>query len=79
MMLYAVFVLLTGLVLGAGGARLFLMNVSEPSWAIGIGFVLGPMFAVAATLYLVVGLFFSLREVQGLLRYTFRHKLTDDI
>ena len=74
-----IIVLLTGLVMGAGGTYLFLMNVSEPSRAFGIGFVLGPMFSVAATLYLVVGLFFPLQQVQGLLRYTFRHKLTDKI
>ncbi len=72
-------VLLTGLVMGGGGAYLFSMNVSDPGWAFGIGFVLGPMFAVGATLYLVVALFFSLRQVQGLLQYTFRHKLTDKI
>ncbi len=72
-------VLLTGLVMGSGGAYLFLMNVSEPGWAFGIGFVLGPMFAVGAIFYLVVAIFFSLRQVQGLLRYTFRHRLTDKI
>lgn len=70
---------LTGLVMGGGGSYLFLMNVSEPSWGFSIGFVLGPMFAVAAIVYLVVGLFLPLQQVQGLLRYTFRHKLTDKI
>ena len=74
-----VVILVFGLVMGGGGAFLFLRNVSQPSWAFGSGFVIGPMLAVGATVYLVVALFFPLRQVQGLLRYSFRHKFTDKI
>ena len=74
-----IIVLVSGLVMGGGGTFLFLRNVSQPSWAFGSGFVIGPMLAVAATIYLVVALLFPLRHVQGLLRYSFRHKLTEEV
>jgi hypothetical protein len=72
-------ILILGLIFGAGGAFLFLENVAEPTWAFGSGFLLGPLFAVAACIYLVVGTLFPLQQVRGLLRYSFRHKLDDDI
>lgn len=72
-------ILISGLIFGAVGAILFLENVAEPTWAFGSGFVLGPLLAVAACVYLLVGALFPLQQVQGLLRYSFRHKLNDDI
>ena len=74
-----IIVLVSGLAMGGFGAFVFIQNVEEPSWAFGSGFVLGPMFAVASTIYVVVALFFPLQQVRGLLRYSFRHKLHDDI
>ena len=72
-------ILVMGLFMGAGGAFLFLESVAEPSWAFGAGFLIGPLLAVGAFFYLVVALFFPLQQVRGLLRYSFRHKLTDSI
>ena len=72
-------ILISGLIFGAGGTFLFLENVDEPTWAFGSGFILGPLLAVAACFYLVVGTFFPLQQVRDLLRYSFRHKLNDDI
>lgn len=70
-------VLIFGLFFGAGGVFLFLKSVADPTWAFGSGFVLGPLLAVAATFYLVVGTFFPLEQVRGLLRYSFRQKPND--
>jgi len=74
-----VIILVIGLAMGAGGAFLFLRSVAEPSWALGVGFLLGPLLAVGACFYLVVALFFPLQQVRDLVRYSFRHKLTDNI
>ena len=72
-------ILILGLIFGAAGAYIFLENVAEPTWAFGSGFILGPLLAVAACVYLVVGALFPLQQVRGMLRYSFRHKLDDDI
>ena len=72
-------VITTGLAMGAVGALMFLGNVAEPGRAFGMVFLVGPLLAVGASVYLIVGLFFPLDQVRGLLRYSFRHKLTDDI
>lgn len=72
-------VLFSGLVFGAGGTILLRNSIADPTWALGSGFVVGPLLAVAATVYLVVAIFFPLEQVRGLLRYSFRHKFNDDI
>ena len=72
-------ILFSGLVFGSVAGFLFLKNVADPGWAFGSGFLVGPLLAVAACIYLVVGVFFPLQQVRGLLRYSFRHKLYDDI
>jgi len=72
-------VLICGLMFGALGAVFFIENVAEPSWAFGAGFVLGPMLGVGACVYIIVAIFFPLQQVRGLLRYSFRHKLNDNI
>ena len=72
-------ILVLGLIFGGGAAFLFLKNVAEPGWAFGSGFVVGPLLAVAACVYLIVGAFFPLQQVRSLLRYSFRHKLQDNI
>ena len=46
---------------------------------LGSGFVLGPLLAVMACVYVIAALFFPLEQVRGLLRYSFRHKLHDNI
>lgn len=71
-------ILFWGLVFGAGGAFLFLKSVAEPTWAFGSGFIFGPLFAVAACVYLLVGTLCPLEVVRGLLRYSFRHKFGDE-
>ena len=72
-------ILISGLVFGSGAAFVFLKNIADPSWAFGSGFLVGPLFAVAACIYLIVGALFPLQQVRGLLRYSFRHKLNDEI
>lgn len=72
-------ILATGLTMAALGAFLLLENVAEPGRAFGMGFLINPLLAVGACVYLIVGFFFPLNQVQGLLRYSFRHRLTDDI
>ncbi len=72
-------ILVTGIAVGGTAAFLFFKNIAEPSWAFGSGFLLSPLLAVAACVYLVVGALFPLQQVRGLLRYSFRHKLNDDI
>lgn len=72
-------ILISGFIFGALGALLFFENVAEPTWAYGSGFLLGPLLAIAACIYLVVGALFPLQEVRALLKYSFRHKLNDDI
>jgi len=74
-----IIILMSGLILGSVAAFVFLKNVAEPSWAFGSGFLLGPLLAIAACVYLVVGAFLPSQQVRGLLRYSFRHKLDDDI
>lgn len=71
-------ILVTGVIMGGIGAFLFLENITEPGWAFGIGFLFGPLLAVGACVYLVVAPFFPLQQVRGLLRYSFRLKLTDN-
>ena len=72
-------ILISGLVFGSVAAFVFLKNIADPSWAFGSGFLVGPLFAVAACIYLIVGALFPLQQVRGLLRYSFRHKLNDEI
>lgn len=64
---------------GAVGGFFFSKNIAEPSWLFGSGFVLGPLLAVMACVYVIAALFFPLEQVRGLLRYSFRHKLHDNI
>ena len=72
-------ILISGLVFGSVAVFLLLKNIADPSWAFGSGFLVGPLFAVAACIYLIVGALFPLQQVRGLLRYSFRHKLSDEI
>ena len=72
-------VVVMGLIMGAVGAFLFLKNIADPTWGFSIGFLVGPLLAVGACVYLIVAFFFPLQQVRGLLRYSFRHKLTDSI
>ena len=72
-------IFLFGISSGTLGGFFFSRNVAEPSWLFGSGFVLGPLLAVMACVYVITALFFSLEQVRGLLRYSFRYKLNDNI
>lgn len=74
-----VIILGCGLSFGAASALFFFDSVAETSNHLRIGLLISPMLAVAALVYCVVALFMPNNLVRGLLHYSFRHKLTDDV
>ena len=65
----------TGLLLMAGGAALLYGNISDPAAYFSLGFFIGPILLLGALFAIVVSLFFPTSVVRSVLRHFFDIKM----